>query len=784
MGKHCVGSERRIVGTRQKGKLLAAGCVAALAAQGQWAGAATVDWTGSASSNWASGSNWVGGNVPISDLITDSAGFNQVSYANQPDAGTRSVGGIQVGDGSTATAPLTISGTQLTLGINGINLATNAGPVTINSPLTLGTGQTWTNASGSTLAVNGTVTRSAGSTLSIVNSGAGSVTSSTLSNDATGIVGPWATYGTGASTRYATVSGGVVSGYTGGTTASSVSTITSSSTNYDYTGGNVTATGSLVANTIRYAGTGVAITLSNTQSITANGILNASSGNFQVKTAPSSTSYLKPGASGELVLNAANGDIVVGSDVAGTGNLVIAGNKTVKLTNNSPHDIAGKIFVNPGSTLQLGYNTGFANVNGVTLNNGTIYLESNGLATAFGVGDLTINGGAIKRNLGGGTQFLNAGSTINLNGDLLFDTGVGYGLNGTVKLSGNRTITVNDSYNTNPVSTSFNGTIDDNGNGYGLTKTGSGILQFGGSNTFSGPLTVDAGTLNLSANSTQTSTVVAVNSGATLAITNAPTGGASDTFAGLTDGSSGGGTVTYSGTSGVNFNLAGTGSYSFGGVITNISGKSFTLTKSGTGTQILSGANNYAGNTMVSGGKLLINGSLSTSTATVTVQSGGALGGKGTINRDVSVAGGGAFDLRDGGVGTLSLTGTVGLANASQSSNLFFDLGSTLGSNDLLSITGTPMINAGGAVINLNALGSSLASGNYTLITAAGGLGTSAFSLASNTLTVGSKSYSLSLANSTSGAEILTVSAVPEPAALGMVALSLFGVAGARRRRA
>jgi len=223
MGKHCVGSERRIVGTRQKGKLLAAGCVAALAAQGQWAGAATVDWTGSASSNWASGSNWVGGNVPISDLITDSAGFNQVSYANQPDAGTRSVGGIQVGDGSTATAPLTISGTQLTLGINGINLATNAGPVTINSPLTLGTGQTWTNASGSTLAVNGTVTRSAGSTLSIVNSGAGSVTSSTLSNDATGIVGPWATYGTGASTRYATVSGGVVSGYTGGTTASSVS---------------------------------------------------------------------------------------------------------------------------------------------------------------------------------------------------------------------------------------------------------------------------------------------------------------------------------------------------------------------------------------------------------------------------------------------------------------------------------------------------------------------------------------------------------------------------------
>jgi fibronectin-binding autotransporter adhesin len=178
---------------------------------------------------------------------------------------------------------------------------------------------------------------------------------------------------------------------------------------------------------------------------------------------------------------------------------------------------------------------------------------------------------------------------------------------------------------------------------------------------------------------------------------------------------------------------------------------------------------------------LLINGSLAAASA-VTVANGARLGGTGTINGTVTVAGGGALDLRDATTGTLSLTNSVALASPTTASNLFFDIGTGLGSNDVVAITGTPTLGAGGAIITINALGSSLTPGHYTLMTAAGGLGTSGFSLASSSIVAGTTTYNLSLASSTSTAQILSITAVPEPTFLGMVGLSLMGMIGARRR--
>jgi autotransporter-associated beta strand protein len=87
------------------------------------------------------------------------------------------------------------------------------------------------------------------------------------------------------------------------------------------------------------------------------------------------------------------------------------------------------------------------------------------------------------------------------------------------------------------------------------------------------------------------------------------------------------------------------------------------LVKTGTGTQILSGTNTYDGTTIVSAGKLLINGDNSNAKGAVTVAAGATLGGNGTI----------------GGITTINGTHAVGNSIGEQtfSSNLIYGSGST-----------------------------------------------------------------------------------------------------------
>ena len=82
--------------------------------------AGPVTWTGSTSTAWSSGGNWVGGVAPANDTTTDIAAFDFASLpANQPNAGTRSVNGIVIGDGTTAVPAFTIAGATLTIGASG-----------------------------------------------------------------------------------------------------------------------------------------------------------------------------------------------------------------------------------------------------------------------------------------------------------------------------------------------------------------------------------------------------------------------------------------------------------------------------------------------------------------------------------------------------------------------------------------------------------------------------------------------------------------------------------------
>ncbi|MDX6766573.1 MAG: autotransporter-associated beta strand repeat-containing protein [Candidatus Methylacidiphilales bacterium] len=98
-------------------------------------------------------------------------------------------------------------------------------------------------------------------------------------------------------------------------------------------------------------------------------------------------------------------------------------------------------------------------------------------------------------------------------------------------------------------------------------------------------------------------------------------------------------TGNYSLVTGLTLNTVAGSTKTYSGNITN-GATGMTLTKTGNGTQILSGNNTYTGATAVNGGTLLINGSLS-GTSGVTVATGATLGGSGTINALVTVGSGG-----------------------------------------------------------------------------------------------------------------------------------------------
>ncbi len=78
-----------------------------------------------------------------------------------------------------------------------------------------------------------------------------------------------------------------------------------------------------------------------------------------------------------------------------------------------------------------------------------------------------------------------------------------------------------------------------------------------------------------------------------------------------------------------------TSSPNYSGVIQNGSG-TIALVKSGTGTQILTGAQTYTGDTTISAGKLIVNGSLASPNVLV---NGGTLGGNATVNVVTSTGG-------------------------------------------------------------------------------------------------------------------------------------------------
>jgi autotransporter-associated beta strand protein len=160
--------------------------------------------------------------------------------------------------------------------------------------------------------------------------------------------------------------------------------------------------------------------------------------------------------------------------------------------------------------------------------------------------------------------------------------------------------------------------------GYGISKNGTSTLILGGANTYTGATTVSKGTLELGvAGAIPSSSAVTVSSGATLSLNTY-----NDTIASL----SGSGTVNNNGATDATLTVGDATSKTFSGTLVNGGSGKLALTKQGSGTFTLTGANTYTGTTTINAGAL-------------NIQNASALGGTAS---GTSVASGAALQIQGG----------------------------------------------------------------------------------------------------------------------------------------
>jgi autotransporter-associated beta strand protein len=382
--------------------------------------------------------------------------------------------------------------------------------------------------------------------------------------------------------------------------------------------------------------------------------------------------YTGPTASTDhgVTLNSNGGTLEVSSSATTlTMSNVIVGSGTLaktgpgKLALSAANTFNGSVMVTEGAAV-LGNDAGFGtgiitlngDTNGATLQFGISGGTLNNTLNVVGTNNFTVNNGnnLVSGMTGDGTLTLNTGTTFSFAGDMT-------GFSGTIVVG---TITNPRFY---PSTCSSNATFDLGNTSAMLNNRNGGLtIQLGA--LIGGPNTILQGAS--SANSLTTYVIGGKNL---------------DTM--------------------------------FAGKISEvIPARTAAITKVGTGTFTLTGANTHTGATAVNGGTLLANNTSGSATGTnsVTVNSGGTLGGKGFIFGPVIVNAGGALAPGSNAVGTLTLRSNLTL-NAGAILN--FELGA-IAASDKIVVNNNLVLGGTLNVTNVTGFGA----GTYTLITYGGAL--------------------------------------------------------------
>ena len=294
----------------------------------------------------------------------------------------------------------------------------------------------------------------------------------------------------------------------------------------------------------------------------------------------------------------------------------------------------------------------------------------NGLAfTTLATGNITLSGAGTLTTGTGGINNQSTGGLKTVSTNLILGAAQSFTNNGAMSIAGN---VANGGFlltlGGTGVASSLTGNLSGTG---GLTKTGSGSWLVSGTNTYTGPTTVNNGTLQFGTSSSLANSAVIINAtsagtaalldlnGSNATITTLTFGGVGGT-ASANNLSTGAGTLTLGGT--VTFTATGnplgstlSGNVDLGGatrtfaiadstgaaadltVSADISGTGAGLTKTGAGTLVLSGNNSFDGATTISTGVLNIQSgtALGGTAAGTTVASGAAL----QLQNDITVTG-------------------------------------------------------------------------------------------------------------------------------------------------